>query len=81
MRFYFTRSARHHRIGHAHAFAAMTNAGEPIAFTDRHGGTSYNWTANDDRGVELEIFGRLAIEDPNLMIVYHVMPLWLKEHR
>ncbi|MCL2595902.1 MAG: hypothetical protein FWD83_10345 [Promicromonosporaceae bacterium] len=36
--------------------------------------TCLEWIAVDGRGVELEIVGRLALEDPDLVIVIHVMP-------
>ena len=71
-----SRSARRHQIGRAHLFAALANAGAP----DRDG-ELLRWTARDDRGIELEIIGRLAKEDPNLVIIIHVMPTDLRKER
>jgi hypothetical protein len=68
----FTKSARKHRIGRAHALAAMTNAGPPQV-VDREGDYDERlvYIGPDDRGVELEIVA-LALGD--LLLVIHVMP-------
>jgi len=73
MRFYFARSARRHKIGRAHALAAIANAGPALVDQD-----SLTWTATDDRGVELHIVGKIAAEDPDLIIIRHVMPTDLR---
>jgi len=73
MRFYFGRSARRHKIGQAHALAAIATAGDPIV-TQEPDGPRLHWTAEDDRGIELHIIGRIAAEDAHTVIVYHVMP-------
>jgi len=71
VRFYFTRSARHHKIGRAHALAAPANAGPPSI-----DGNRLEWIASDDRGVELHIVGKIA--DENLVVIRHVMPTDLR---
>ncbi len=61
----FTRSARKHRIGKAHALHVM-NTAEPVE--DREG---IGWIGPDDRGVELEIY---LLDRPDVFLVIHVMP-------
>ena len=73
MEFYFGRSARKHRIGRAHALAAISNSGRPEVLSTADG-PRLHWVAPDDRGVELHIIGRIAVDDPDLVIIYHVMP-------
>ena len=74
MKFYFGRSARRHKIGKAHALAALAKAGEPFAVDGQ-----LHWFSSDDRGVELHIIGKPAVEDPDLVVIYHVFPMNLKE--
>jgi len=74
MKFYFGRSTRNHKIGRAHALASVANAGTPIIIGDQ-----LHWIASDDRGVELHIIGKPAAEDPDLIILYHVMPTSLRK--
>lgn len=69
----FAQSARKHRIGKAHALAALENAGKPTvvpapsaALDDR-----LVFVGVDDRGVELEI---IAVQLPGFLYVIHVMP-------
>jgi hypothetical protein len=60
----------------------LTNAGEPTARTAQHEGqerTYLDWIGVDGRGVELEITGRIADEDPDLVIIIHVMPTALRK--
>ena len=73
MRFYFTRSSRRHKIGKAHALAALANAGEPEV-----DGTRLEWIGRDDRGIELHIVGKVASENPDLIVIRHVMPTDLR---
>lgn len=61
----FTRSARRHRIGKAHALYVM-NTAEPI-IEDR----GITWIGEDDRGVELTV---VLVERPDVFLVIHVMP-------
>lgn len=68
----FTRSARRHRIGKAHALHVM-NTAEPI--NDPNGIT---WVGEDDRGVELEI---VLVETPDIFLVIHVMPTALRRRK
>lgn len=75
MRFYFARSSRRHRIGRRFALEALADAGaarveEPNRF---------HWIGKDSRGVELHIIGAMATEDPDLMIIFHVMPTHFTE--
>lgn len=65
----FTRSARRHRIGKAHALHVM-NTAEPIEDEDGIG-----WIGPDDRGVELEVY---LLERPDVFLVIHVMPTKLR---
>lgn len=72
MEFRIARSARKHRIGNAHMIAALDDAGAPmVEETDR---IKLHWVGVDDRGVELEIVGLVADENPDLVIIIHVMP-------
>jgi len=75
MRFYFARSSRRHKIGRAHALAALANAGAPTVVTDAQGDTKLHWVAKDDRGIELHMAGRPSVEDPTgLVIIIHIQP-------
>lgn len=82
VKFQVARSARRHKIGRGHLHAALADAGEPTARTAEHNGqerTYLDWTGVDERGVELEITGRIADEDPDLVIIIHVMPTALRK--
>jgi hypothetical protein len=76
MKIKLARSARKHKIGKAHIEAALK--GEMLLVEDR-GNRNGLWIAVDDRGVELEIGMRPAVEDADLMIVYHCKPAYRKE--
>ena len=68
----FTQSARKHRIGRAHALAAMNAAGEPTRIAAADGlDERLVWVGNDDRGVALEVIG---IDLPDYLLIIHVMP-------
>lgn len=69
VRIQFTRSARKHKIGKAHALAALAAAGEPTCQSD----DKLLWVGSDDRGVELEIVG-VVIPAEDLILIIHVMP-------
>jgi hypothetical protein len=78
----FTRSARRHRTGKAHALYVMTST-EPTVYTNVRGETEYRWIGPDDRGTELEIaavlVGAPAAGTPGkaeaaMLLVLHVMP-------
>ena len=77
LRYKFTRSARWHKIGRAHAWAALLGAGVPS--TDPNG--NLRWVGVDDRGVELEIVGFVAAEDDDLVMIKHVMPTQFRKGR
>lgn len=74
MRLQFTRSARRHKIGKAHALAAIANAGNPTVLPNGN----LEWIGDDDRGVELRVIAFIAAEDHNLALVKHVFPTALK---
>ncbi len=68
----FTQSARKRRIGKAHVLAAMADAGEPIRLpADAELDERLVWIGRDDRGVMLEV---IAVEQPDYLLVIHVMP-------
>ena len=69
-RFRFTKQSRRHRIGRAHALAAMRSAGMPVV--DERG--DLWWIGADDRGVELEIVGFVDQNDSTTVVIKHVMP-------
>ncbi|MDJ1370903.1 hypothetical protein [Gulosibacter molinativorax] len=71
MQIRFSRSSRKHKVGRASAITAMTNAGVPREID----GQKLLWIGVDDRDRELEIIGFVAAEDPNLVIIIHVMPM------
>jgi len=67
----FTRSARKHRIGKAHALHVISRGGYTVVPADDDADERLLWVGEDDRGVELEV---LAIRLPDLLLVIHVMP-------
>jgi hypothetical protein len=69
----FANSARRHRIGKAHALAALENAGDPTVVVAPSDDLDDRlvFVGTDDRGVELEI---IAIQLPGFLYVIHVMP-------
>jgi len=76
MRIRFTRGAREHRIGKAHAWYVIGTAIPEIAYGDgNEGGDAIRWVGLDDRGVELEIIGIVLPEE---YLVIHVMPTGLR---
>lgn len=75
--FRFTQSSRKHRIGRAHAKAAMGNAVLVEICNDARGVVGM-FIGTDDRGVELEI-GVMGADDVwdgqhAIWLVIHVMP-------
>jgi len=67
----FTRSARKHRIGKAHALHAMASA-VPTLIPGTGGlDDTLLYIGTDDRGLELEI---VAVVKPDCLLVIHVMP-------
>jgi hypothetical protein len=69
---WFTRSARRHRVGKAHALH-VTNTADPVVDDDGIG-----WIGPDDRGIELEVY---LVERPDLFLVIHVMPTELRRRK
>jgi hypothetical protein len=69
----FAQSARKHRIGKAHALAALENAGDPVVVPAPSDDLDDRlvFVGIDDRGVELEI---IAVQLPSFLYVIHVMP-------
>lgn len=71
----FTRSARKHRIGRAHALHVITTVTPTeVAATDEFDARRV-WLGPDDRGVDLEI---VALVLPTELLVIHVMPTALR---
>jgi hypothetical protein len=83
MRLRFTRNARRHRIGKAHALHVMATV-EPVATENERGELELSWVGSDDRGVELEIVA-VMIRDQRadgrqlMVLVLHVMPTDYRE--
>jgi phage gp46-like protein len=76
----FTRGARKHRVGRAHALHVMTTI-EPIHIpATQTEDERLVWVGPDDRGVELEIVAVL-LQDQVLVLVIHVMPTGLRRNR
>ncbi len=74
----FTQSARKHRIGKAHALAAMEAAGEPDVVPAVEGlDQRLVWVGPDDRGVVLEVIG---VDLPDYLLIIHVMPVALRRN-
>ncbi|TDH48873.1 hypothetical protein E2F47_22165 [Mycobacterium eburneum] len=73
MRFQFTRPSRKHRVGRAHAKAAMRNA-VLVEIREQSWGYMGIFVGTDDRGLELEIGVTGADENVDLWLVMHVMP-------
>ena len=80
MRVRFAQAARKHRIGKAHALAAMENAGEPkiVPAGDGQADDRLVFVGVDDRGVELEV---IAVQLPDYLLVIHVMPTQYRRNR
>jgi hypothetical protein len=72
----FSRSARRHKIGKAHAYHVISSS-EPTIVTDpQTNQPTLTWIADDSRQRELEI---VAIETPDCFLVIHVMPTDLRK--
>jgi hypothetical protein len=74
----FTRSARRHRIGHAHVEHVVNHAGmrfpyPPPASAPPSAATRYLYVGDDDRGRPLEVFA-LDQADGSLLVI-HAMDL------
>jgi hypothetical protein len=67
----FSRSARKHRVGQAHALHVVLHGMLTVIPADEDNDERLLWVGPDDRGVELEV---LAIRLPDLVLVIHVMP-------
>jgi hypothetical protein len=63
----FSRSARRHRIGRAHAFYVIIHS-EAIWDAERE---QFSWVGIDDRGLELEVVGVIK---PDCLLIIRVMP-------
>jgi predicted HicB family RNase H-like nuclease len=61
----FSRSARKHRIGRAHAFYVISN-NDPMWDAERE---QFGWVGADDRGHELEVVGVIK---PDCLLIIHV---------
>lgn len=71
MQIRFTRRARRHKIGVAHAMHAMFST-EP-QYVDGPRDMYLEWVADDDRGVRLHIIA-VVLEEEQELLVIHVMP-------
>ena len=70
MRIEFTKSARKHKIGKQRVREVIATSTPTLFF---EGGVSkLRWVGKDRRGLELEI---LALEEGEVWLVIHVMPL------
>ena len=70
MRIEFTKSARKHKIGKQRVREVIATSTPTVFF---EGGVSkLRWVGRDRRGLELEI---LALEEDEVWLVIHVMPL------
>jgi hypothetical protein len=69
----FTQSARKHKIGKAHALAALESAGEPVIVPAPSDDLDDRlvFIGKDDRGIELEV---IAVQLTDYLLVIHVMP-------
>jgi hypothetical protein len=67
----FSRSARKHRIGKAHALFVMEHGEPTVLPADEQEEERWLWVGEDDRGAELEI---VALVLPEVLLVIHVMP-------
>lgn len=74
----FSRSARKHRIGKAHALAVMEQGEPTVVPADGQEDERWLWVGLDDRGLELEI---VAIVLGDLLLVIHVMPTHYRRRR
>lgn len=72
----FTRSARKHRIGKAHALHVITTVEPELIAATATADARLSWVGQDDRGVELEI---VALELDEMWLVIHVMPTSYRE--
>jgi len=81
VRYKIAKTARQHKIGNAHIRASVAGRLPDNISRELFKGkyvTVIEWKrAIDDRGLELYILGRVAVEDPSLIILFHVHPLTL----
>ena len=70
MRIEFTKSARKHKIGKQRVREVIATSTPTLFFEG--GGSKLRWVGRDRRGLELEI---LALEEGEVWLVIHVMPL------
>jgi hypothetical protein len=81
MEIVFTRAARKHRIGRAHARHVILNTvPEHRPGAGLHGDAILWFVGRDRRGVELEIAAIELIEE-QILLVTHVMPTALRRKR
>ena len=67
----FSRSARRHRIGKAHALYVMNTVAPEVIPAEGVEEEQLLWIGRDDRGLDLEI---VAIVEADFLLVIHVMP-------
>lgn len=71
MQIRFTKSARKHRIGRAHALHVIKTIEPTVVPADDTNNERRVYVGPDNRGLDLEI---IAIVEPDRLIVIHVMP-------
>lgn len=75
----FTRTARKHRIGKAHALHVMrTTMPALLPATEAGRSDQLVYVGTDDRGAELEI---VALIKPDCILVIHVMPTHYRRNK
>jgi hypothetical protein len=67
----FSQSARHHRIGKAHALHVINTTKPKVVPADATTKERRVWEGVDDRGLALEV---VAIVEEGYLLVIHVMP-------
>lgn len=73
MQIRFTRGARKHRIGLAHALHVMLSVEPEFVGASPTSDPRLEWFGPDDRGVNVHIVALLLIETQELLVI-HVMP-------
>ena len=74
----FTRSARRHKIGRAHALYVMESI-EPVVSSNDRGEEEYVWYGVDDRGLPLTIID--AVVEDDVLLIFHVQPTYRGRRR
>ena len=85
MKFKVARTARQHKFTNSRISGAVSGVLPDDIRRDTYKGmpvTIIEWDGvTDDRGIALYVLGRVAREDPSLIVIYHVHPLNLWDRR